>query len=81
MTPFALLTTVMFLLLAVVGALVVLTRDPRRQLFVAGIQGLLLAVLFYLLHAPDVALAEIAVGSVAVPMLVLFALVKLRDPE
>lgn len=81
MSAFGLLTTVLFVLVAVVGTLVVLTRDPRRQLFVAGIQGLLLAVLFFALHAPDVALAEIAVGSVALPMLVLFALVKLREPE
>ena len=81
MTAFSILVVVVFLLVAAVGTAVVLTRDPRRQAFVAGIQGLLLAVLFYVLHAPDVALAEIAVGSVAVPMLVLFALVKLEDPK
>lgn len=73
-----LLLAALFALVALGGTAVVLTRDPRRQLFVAGIFGLLLAALFHALHAPDVALSEIVVGSVVVPMLVVATLVKLE---
>src|SRR5205823_9601062 len=61
------------------GALaVVTTRDPLRQTLVAGLYGLALAVLFVVLQAPDVALSEIVVSSVATPFILLTALAKMR---
>jgi energy-converting hydrogenase B subunit D len=65
---------------AVTGTLTVLTRTPPRQLVVAGFFGLSLAILFFVLGAPDVALSQIVVSAVAVPLMALLTLVRLaRD--
>jgi energy-converting hydrogenase B subunit D len=67
---------------AVTGTLTVLTRKPPRQLVVAGFFGLTLAILFFVLGAPDVALSQIVVSSVAVPLMALLTLVRFaRDEE
>ena len=73
--------TVALLLVALAGPAVVLTRDPLRQVPVNGVYGLLLAVLFFVFQAPDVALSEIVVGSVAVPAMVLLAIGRVRRRE
>jgi uncharacterized MnhB-related membrane protein len=73
-----LLLAALFALVALGGTAVVLTRDPRRQLLVAGVFGLLLAALFHALGAPDVALSEIVVGTVVIPLLVVATLIKLE---
>lgn len=56
------------------GLLVVVSRDPRRQVFALAAHGLMLGVLFFVLQAPDVAFSQIAVGTVATPLLFLVAL-------
>ena len=66
---------------AIVGTLVVATRDPLRQAAVAGIFGLALAALFLSLQAPDVALSQIVVGAIVIPVLVLLAMAKIREHE
>ncbi len=64
-----------FLILAAVsGWLVVVTRDPRRQVYALAGNGLVLGLLFLALEAPDVALSEIAVGTAVTPFLFLVAL-------
>ena len=75
------LIAVVLLLVAAVGTAVVFTREPRRQAIVASFYGLLLAVLFFVLQAPDVALSELAVGLVAVPLMILLALSKTQFPS
>ncbi|HET7307572.1 MAG TPA: hydrogenase subunit MbhD domain-containing protein [Gammaproteobacteria bacterium] len=62
------------LLSAVSGALVVFSRDPKRQVYAICANGLVLALLFFVLQAPDVAFSEIAVGTVIVPLLFLITL-------
>jgi uncharacterized MnhB-related membrane protein len=70
---------VVSLALVGIGALaVVTTRDPLRQSLVGGIYGLTLAVLFMVLQAPDVALSELVVSSVALPFILLAALAKIQ---
>ena len=69
------------LVVATVGTLAVATRDPLRQAAVAGIFGLSLAVLFLSVQAPDVALAEIVIGSIVLPVLVLLAMAKIREHD
>jgi energy-converting hydrogenase B subunit D len=66
---------------AVSGTVVVLTRDPLRQAFVAGFFGLGLAFLYLSLQAGDVALSQIVVGAIAVPLIVLLSLAKVRKDE
>ena len=60
------------------GTAVVLTRDPTRQVIMTGFFGLLLGILFFVFQAPDVALSQIVVGSVAVPLMALLTLARLR---
>jgi energy-converting hydrogenase B subunit D len=75
---------VLLVLVAVGGTTVVLTRDPLRQAIVAGVFGVLLGVLFFAFQAPDVALSQIVVGSVALPAMIILTLAKLaqlRGPD
>lgn len=67
-----------YALTAAGGTAVVLTRNPTHQALVLSLYGLILAVLFLLLQAPDVALSEIAIGSAAVPLILLVTLAKVR---
>jgi energy-converting hydrogenase B subunit D len=60
---------------------VVLARDPLRQAMVASIYGLILGILFFVFQAPDVALSQTVVGAVALPMMILLALAKVRGGE
>jgi energy-converting hydrogenase B subunit D len=75
------LQTVCLLAVAVAGTATVLTRDPLRQTVSSGMFGLTLAVLFLAFGAPDVALSQIVVAGVAVPVMVLLALAKIRTDE
>lgn len=70
-----------FLMVAAAGGAVVFTRDPLPQSIVTGFFGLLLSLLFTLLHAPDVALSEMVVGGVAYPLMVLLTVAKTRTGE
>lgn len=73
------LQLVALLVVAVTGTGVVLTRDPLRQAAASGVFGLALAALLALLQAPDVALSQITVGGVALPVMILLALSKIRE--
>ena len=64
----------LLILAAVSGWLVVVTRDPRRQVYALAGNGLVLGLMFLALEAPDVALSEIAVGTAVTPFLFLVAL-------
>jgi energy-converting hydrogenase B subunit D len=68
-------------MVAVVATAVVLTREPLRQAMVASLYGLVLGVLFFAFKAPDVALSQTAVGAVALPLMVLLALAKVKAAE
>lgn len=61
-------------LTALAGLLVVLSRDPKRQVYALCANGLVLSLLFFALQAPDVALSEIAIGTMVMPLLFLVAL-------
>jgi energy-converting hydrogenase B subunit D len=75
------LQAVALVLVAAGGTAVVLTREPLRQAMVAGIFGLLLAILFFVFQSPDVALSQLGVGSIALPLMILLALAKIREGE
>ena len=78
MTP---LQDVALVLVAVGGTLVVLSQEPGRQAVMVSVYGLLLAVLFFTLAAPDVALSALVVGAVALPLMILLTLAKVRREE
>jgi energy-converting hydrogenase B subunit D len=73
------LQLVALIAVGIAGTATVLVRDPVRQALVAGVFGFTLAVLFFVYQAPDVALSEIVVATVALPLMVLLTLAKLRD--
>ncbi|MFL6000776.1 MAG: hydrogenase subunit MbhD domain-containing protein [Streptomyces sp.] len=69
---------VALLLVAVSATAAVAVRDPVRQALVLSVLGLVLAVLFTVLQAPDVALSQLAVGSALTPLLLLLAVHKVK---
>jgi energy-converting hydrogenase B subunit D len=72
------LEVTVFVLVAAAGTAVVLTRDPLNQAIVASFYGLVLGIMFFVYQAPDVALSQITVGAVALPLMILLALAKVR---
>ena len=46
-----------------------------------SVYGVLLAVLFLAFQAPDVTLSELTVGAVALPIILLLTLAKIRKRE
>jgi energy-converting hydrogenase B subunit D len=72
------LIVMLFAAVAAGGLFVVLSRDPRRQVFALAANGLALGLLFFALQAPDVALSEIVVGTAATPLLFLVTLAATR---
>jgi energy-converting hydrogenase B subunit D len=72
---------VVLLLVAAGATVVVLTREPIRQAILVGMFGLALTGLFVVFHAPDVALSMVAVGAVALPLMILLAVGKTRERD
>ncbi len=68
----------LLLLLAVSAAAVVSTRDVTCQLIALSFYGMLLALIFFYFQAPDVALSQIAVGTVALPLMIMLAISRMR---
>lgn len=54
---------IILLLLVVLGILALQFKDLISAVIALAVYSLLAALLFYLLHAPDVAIAEAAVGA------------------
>ncbi|WP_210569899.1 DUF4040 domain-containing protein [Streptomyces sp. NBC_00457] len=69
------------LLVAATATLAVAVRDPVRQALVLAVLGVVLAVLFTVLQAPDVALSQLAVGSALTPLLLLLTVRKVKRPK
>lgn len=66
------------LLLAISGFAVVRTRDVTEQVIALGFYGLVTALMFFLFQAPDVALSQITVGAVALPLMIMLALSRMK---
>lgn len=82
--PVGLMDTLQVTILILVAAgatAVVLTRARVRQVLVLSVYGVLLAVLFLTFQAPDVTLSELTVGAVALPIVLLLTISKVRKKE
>lgn len=66
---------------ALAGPAVVFTGEPLRQTMVLGIYGITLTFLFFVFQAPDVALSEIVITGIGLPLIILAALRKIRQHE
>lgn len=76
-----LVTVLQIVALSMAGALgvaTVLVRRPLRQVVVNSMFGLSLVVVFAVLMAPDVAISELVVSSIAVPMVLLPVIFRTR---
>jgi energy-converting hydrogenase B subunit D len=69
------------ILVAAGGGAVVFTGEALRQTMVLGIYGISLTFLFFTFQAPDVALSELVVTSLGLPLIILAALRKIRQQE
>ena len=74
----SLLLITILIFVGVAGTAVVLTRVVANQVIGVSFFGLLLALMFFAFQAPDVALSQITIGAVGLPMMVLLALARLR---
>ena len=63
------------------GTAVILSPDPLKQTLLLGVFGFALTMLFFVFQAPDVALSEIVVSTVGLPVMVLLAIRKVRQQE
>lgn len=63
------------------GTAVVLTRDPRNQVIGLSFYGLILGLMFFVFMAPDVALSQLVIGAVALPLMFMLAIAKIRRNE
>lgn len=68
----------LLLLIAITAFCVVRTDDTTSQVLALGFYGLLFAMLFFVFQAPDVALSQVTVGAVALPLLVMLALTRMK---
>ena len=75
------LQIVVLVLVAAGAAVVVRTRSRVRQVLALSVYGMLLAILFFVFQAPDVTLSELTVGAVALPIILLLAIAKVRKPD
>lgn len=66
---------------ALLGGGVVAASDPLRQTLMLSIYGLALTMMFFVFQAPDVALSEIVVTGIGLPIIILAALRKIRQHE
>lgn len=75
------LQVTILVMIAAGAAMVVTMRHPVRQVVLLSVYGVLLAFLFFSVQAPDVALSELTVGTVALPLLLLLTLVKVKEGQ
>lgn len=81
MTLWDALLTMSLVLTVLSGVLAVVLRDLLAAALALGAQGLVLSLVFYLLHAPDVAIAQAGVGAALSTAIFLLAIWKTRRKE
>jgi len=68
----------LLVVVAVCGFGVVRTRDVTNQVIALCFYGVLMALVFFFFRAPDVALSQITVGAVALPLMVMLAISRMK---
>jgi energy-converting hydrogenase B subunit D len=78
MDKITLLNALIMIGIIVAGFLVVVIDDILPCIIASSVVGTFIAIEFLLLRAPDVAIAEGAVGAVLSPVIFIIALMKIR---
>jgi uncharacterized MnhB-related membrane protein len=81
MSSISLLNTLVMIGIIVAAFFVVVIDDILPCIIAASVVGTLVALEFLLLRAPDVAIAEGAVGAVLTPVIFIITLIKLKDKK
>ena len=69
----------LLLLIGVTGFVVVRTHEPTSQVLALTFYGLLFGLLFFIFRAPDVALSQLTVGGLALPLMLMLAISRMRS--
>jgi uncharacterized MnhB-related membrane protein len=72
------LGTGLLALIAVSAFVIVRTDNVTNQLLGLAFYGLLFALMFFVFQAPDVALSQITVGAVALPLMIMLAITRMK---
>lgn len=81
MNSFAILNTIIILGMIIAAASLLFIEDLLQSIIAMSIMGSFLALEFLLLKAPDVALAEAAVGAILTPIIFIVTLKKVKDKK
>ncbi len=81
MTALAILQVLLLVLLVICGVLAVWLKDLLGSVIALAAGSLLLSLQFYLLQAPDVAIAEAGIGAALTTALFVLAIRKTRRKE
>jgi energy-converting hydrogenase B subunit D len=68
-------------LVAATGTAVVFSRNVESQPIGISFYGLILSLMFFIFQAPDVALSQLVIGAVGLPLMIMLALARLRRPD
>jgi energy-converting hydrogenase B subunit D len=68
----------LLILVGVSAFVIVRTDDVTSQLLALSFYGLLFALVFFVFQAPDVALSQITIGAIVLPLMVMLALTRMR---
>lgn len=70
---------ILLLLLSVIAVAVIIQKNLYYSVILMAIMSVIAGVLFVIFNAPDIALAEIAVGSALIPFVYIIAITKQRE--
>ena len=73
--------TLLIIIMLIGAAVACIFKDLLSAVIVAGVVSLIAAILFYLLQAPDVAMAEAAIGAALTTTIFVFAISKTKRLE
>lgn len=79
MNSMAILNALIMIGIIIAGLITVIVDDLLPCIISASVLGTFIAIEFLLLRAPDVAIAEGAVGAVLTPVIFIIALKKVQD--
>mgnify|MGYP001303908507 FL=1 len=81
MNSFAILNTIIILGMIIAAASLLFIEELLPSIIAMSIMGSFLALEFLLLKAPDVALADAAVGAILTPIIFIVTLKKVKDKK
>ena len=81
MNSFTILNTIIILGMIIAAASLLFIEELLPSIIAMSIMGSFLALEFLLLKAPDVALAEAAVGAILTPIIFIVTLKKVKDKK